>query len=301
MIKIVNEINTLAGSLFPIKEKYKSFKQKIKSNFFINIYGNLESAKYTMICLHGAGGTRFSNHVINFCNTFINEFNENDACFVTFDMPGIGENVYTEKFWGSQKKSIDVNLDDIIDFIYKKNKKTNFFISAISASSIQLLAYMTDKSNVVKNKFKNKVKHFYFISPSGETDETLDWVILYSKYKKFISFHHAISQFNFLIKNSKYKNLKGIQDCFFDIKKSNYFLDQEKYEFNFDSKFKNCDAILSRHDSITNYDIAINFLNRFNKINIVEYNLGGHVGFFSFNIKKRKHELYIINSIKKQC
>lgn len=299
MIKIINEINTLAGSIYPIKEKYKSTKYEIKNKFFINVYGNIESANHVMICLHGAGGTRFSNHVINFCNTFIDEFS--DGCFVTFDMPGVGENVYTGKFWGSQINLIDINLDDIVKFIYEKNKNSNIFMSAVSAASIQLLAYMTDNNKIVKNKFKNKIKYFYLVSPTGETDETLDWILSYSKYKKFISFHHALSQLNFLIKNSKYKKLQGIYDCFFDIKKSNYFFDEEKYKFNFESKIKNCDVILSKNDSITNYNITINFLNKFNKINIIEYNLGGHVGFFTFNIKKRKHELFMINSIKKQC
>jgi hypothetical protein len=301
MIKLINEINTITGSLFPIKEKYKSQKFEIKKNFFINVYGNLKNATRTMICLHGAGSDRFSNHIIHFCNEYIDELDENKACFITFDMPGVGENINNKKFWGAQCNSIDINLDLIIEFILKKNKKTNIFISSISASSAQVLAYMTDNGKIVRNKFKNNVKHYYFISPTGEIDETLDWIFKFSIYSKFISISHSIKQLRFIIKKFKYIKLIDLFKNFLNIKNTNYIFDKEKYHFNFNAKIKNCDVILSKNDPITNYEIVISFLNLFDKFNIIEYNSGGHVGFFDITFKKRKHELYILNSIKKLC
>lgn len=301
MIKAINNINTIMAGLTSVKEEYECEKIKLKNNFNISVYGDIKSATKIMISLHGVGGDKKSNYNINFCNSFMNEFKE-DACFITFDMPGVGDNIDSEYFWGACVDSIDIKLDEVLSYIDDNNSKCKVFITAVSGSCYHLIAYFTDNKNYIKNNFKNRINYFYLVSPLGDLIECLDWAYDNSPFSSYISFYTTYSQAKFLIKNKNYKSLLNVKDSIFNIKNSNLLInDNGSYTFNFKDKIKNCDVILSKNDTITNYDITMKFLNKFDKFNIIHYNLGGHVGFFNFNLKKRKHEEHIINSIKQQC
>ena len=301
MIKAFNNINTLMAGLIFFKEKYASNIIKLENDFNINVYGDIKTADKIIISLHGVGGDKKSYHNISFCNSFMDEF-KNDGAYITFDMPGVGDNIDSNYYWGASIDTMDVKLDDIVSYIDKNNKKCKIFIVAVSGSCYHLIAYLTDKSNSIKNKFKDRINHFYFVSPLGDINECIDWMIENSPFSSYLSFYTTYSQIRYLIKNKKYNCLLNVKDSLFNIKNSNYLINNnENYTFNFEDKIKNCDVILSKHDTITNYDITIKFLNKFDKFNIIHYNLGGHVGFFNFNLKKRKHEEHIINSIKQQC
>lgn len=302
MIKLINNINTIINGTIPGKQKYNFSLHNLNCGLKLAIYGDLKNAKNIMIVLQGLGSDgRRSRTVLTFCNSYLNEFTEKD-CFITFDMPGVGDNINTEKFWGSQFSSIDVHLDDIVEYIISLNKNANLFITAFSASTLHLLAYMTDDGLTIKNKFKNNIKYFYLVSPCGDADETLDYIFSNSYFNTFLSFSHTYSKVKFVLNKKDYKKLLEVKDCLFNIKNSNYFLSEDsKYEFNFEASIDNCDVILSKNDTITNYDIVKKFLNNFNDINYIEYNFGGHAGFSNLFFTSRKHEDYIINSIKKQC
>jgi len=301
MIKAINNINTIMAGLISVKEIYPFINVKLKNNFSIKIYGDIKKADKIMISLHGVGGEKNSNYNINFCNSYIDEFYE-DGCFITFDMPGVGDNIDSKYFWGASIDSIDVNLDEVISYIHHNNAKCKIFITAVSGSCYHLIAYFTDSENHIKNKFKDRINYTYLISPLVDFKESLDWAKENSPFISYISFYTTYSQTKFLIKNKNYKRLLNVKDSIFNIKNSNLLInDNGSYTFNFENKINNCDVILSKNDTITNYDITIKFLNKFDKFNIIHYNLGGHVGFFNFNLKKRKHEEYIINSIKQKC
>lgn len=301
MIKLINNVNTIMAGLVSAEEEYSYEKIKLKNNFIINVYGNIKTASKIMISLHGVGGDKKSNYNINFCNSFMNEFKE-ESCFITFDMPGVGDNIDSNYYWGACTNSIDIKLDEIISYIHDNNPICKIFITAVSGSCYHLIAYFTDNGNYIKNKFKDRINYSYLISPLGDLIECLDWAHQNSLFSPYISFYTTYSQTKFLIKNKNYRCLLNVKDSIFNIKNSNLLInDNGSYTFNFENKINNCDVILSKNDTITNYDITMKFLNKFDKFNIIHYNLGGHVGFFNFNLKKRKHEEYIINSIKQQC
>jgi len=210
MIKLINNVNTIMAGLVSVEEEYSYEKIKLKNNFIINVYGNIKTASKIMVSLHGVGGDKKSNYNINFCNSFMNEFKE-ESCFITFDMPGVGDNIGSKYFWGASSDSIDVNLDEVISYIHDNNTKCKIFITAVSGSCYHLIAYFTDCENHIKNKFKDRINYTYLVSPLVDFNESLDWAKENSPFISYISFYEFV---DISYKNKNIMEIKEIVDIF---------------------------------------------------------------------------------------
>jgi predicted alpha/beta-fold hydrolase len=302
MIKFINHLSTLLCAI-NIKEKY-DYKKTYFNDICIKYFGDIKTSKHIFICLHGMGGGKESNYIKFLSNTLINEFGK-DISFITYDMPGVGESVRSNNFWGLQTHLADVCIDDVISWVLNKNKGANIFIAGFSGSAGSLINYLTDSGNVIKNINKDSITHSFLISPGGSYIESLEWTKYNSLYAPYIAIYHTCSQINYLLKNHEFIRLfnfikSGGFYIFKDIILSNILLEgNNEYQFNFGAKVKNCDVIISKYDPITNYDIAIKFFNSLNKVNIFEFNFGGHVGVI---LQKQfgKHAINVINEYAKK-
>lgn len=298
MIKFINHISTLLCAI-NVKEKH-DFKKLYINNICVKYFGDIKKSKYVFICLHGMGGTKESNYINFLSNQLIDQYKK-DISFITYDMPGVGESVKAKKFWGLQPHLADVHIDDIISWILNENKKTKIFIAGFSGSAGSLISYLTDDGTFIKTKNKDKISHSFLVSPGGSYIESLEWVNYNSLYAPYIAAYHTYSQINYLLKNYKFNQLfKFIKTggflLFKDIVLSNTLLEgSNEYQFNFRAKIKNCDVILSKYDPITDYNIALKFFNTFDKVNIIEFNFGGHIGM----LIQKNFIKHVINTINK--
>jgi len=300
MIKFLNNIDTIISS-FPVKRKYKSSKHYLDNNLCFNITGNLEKSDKIFICFHGLGGTKEAAYINSLTNSLMDEFN---CCVIAPDMPGVGDSVKTNFFWGIQKNLADVYIDNIIDFIISKNsiKNKQIFLIGHSGSCGSVLAYLLDNENTVSNKNLQNITYSYLISPGGSYLNSLIWIRDNSVFSSFVSLCFSYQKFKFLLRNKKFDYLKNIsKDRIFDIVLSNLWVNgNSEYKHNFQKDIKNCDVFLSINDPVTNYDIVADFLKKFPNINVVKNKFGGHVGFYNPLSSIRFHEKYIIESVKAQ-
>lgn len=297
MINFINYTSTILSGI-KIKEVHL-YKKEYLNDICIKFFGDIKTSKNVFICLHGMGGTKESRYITYLSNSLINEFGK-DLSFITYDMPGVGESVKSQNFWGIQQHLVDVYIDDIIEWILKQNKDISIFIAGFSASANSLIYYLTDDGYSVKNKLKDKITHSILVSPTGDAIETLEWIDKFSLFAMYIATYHTYSQINYLL-----KNFKLIE--FFNFLKEGKFLifksalisntllsGNNKYKINFNCNIKNCDIILSKYDPITNYDITMKLLNNLNNLNYIECNLGGHVGII-IQQKVKNHIINLIN------
>jgi len=303
MIRLINHIDTLTSAI-PVNLRYNSVKNYLENNLCIKVTGNIKTSDKIMICLHGMGGSKEGNYINSLTNWFMDEFKFN-GCVIAPDMPGIGDSINTETFWGIQKNVADVYIDDIIRYIVSLNQINNrkIFLVGFSGSCGSIISYFTDDGSIISNNNANLITHTYLISPTGPFLDSLIWIRDNSIFNKYISLSHTMQQFKFILKKKKFNLLSRLnKDTFFDIMLSNIWINgNDEYKFNFgkEIEIKNCDIFLSKYDPITNYDITIKFLNSLNGVNIIESIFGGHIAFFNPLSKKKRYEKHIINSIKK--
>ena len=299
MIKLINHIDTLTAAI-PVNLKYNSLKHYLENNLCIKITGDIKSSDKIMICLHGMGGSKDANYINSLTNSFMDEFN---GCVIAPDMPGIGDSISTEIFWGIQKSVADVYIDDIIQYVVNLNQVNNrkIFLVGFSGGAGAIINYLTDDGTHISNKNANLVTYTYLISPAGPYVDCLIWIRDNSIFNKYISIFHTSQQFKFILKKKKFDLLLRLsKDTFFDIMLSNIWINgNDEYKFNFGKEIKNCDIFLSKNDPVTNYDIVIDFFKSLTGVNIIETLFGGHVGFYNPLSKKKRYEKHIIKSIGK--
>ena len=295
MLKLLNHIDTITSAI-PVKCRYEEKKVFLKNHLCFKIIGDINSEKI-LICLHGMGGSKDANYINSLINCFMDEFN---GCVIAPDMPGVNDSINTEYFWGIQKKVADVYIDDILEYINFYNVKAKIFIVGFSGGAGATINYLTDTGNIIKNTNKNLITHSYFVSPAGPYLNCLIYIRDKSIFNSYISLYHTGAQFRFLLNKGDFKMLSRFnKDRISDIVISSIWANgNDEYKFNFNSKVENCDVLISKHDPVTNYDTVIDFFSSLDGVNIIQYFLGGHVGFFDIFDKKRKYESYIINSIK---
>jgi predicted alpha/beta-fold hydrolase len=298
MFKFLNHIDTVYAGL-PVKCKYNHKIDYLENKLCLKIIGDIEKSEKVLICLHGIGGNKDSGYINSMINSFIDEF-KND-CIIAPDMPGINGSINTDKFWGVQKKVADIFIDDIISYVKNKNKDIKIFIVAFSGSCGSLINYLTDDGNIIRNNNKDLIIHSYLISPTGPYLDCLLWIRDNSIFNSYISFFHTKQQILFLLKKKNFKKLFTLnKSILLDAILSNVWINgNDEYKFNFGKTVKNCDIYLSKYDPITNYETVMNYFTSLKGINITEKILGGHVGFKNFFSKKRNHEIFVLNSIKK--
>jgi len=276
--------------------KLKIFKAKYNKVSYKKIGMHIYYEKPSnIICviLHGMGGDKNSPTLLSLVEKLV----ESDINVLTFDAPGIGDSIDSEKFWGSNEND-NGNMNSIIEYIISLNKYKKIFAVGFSGGANYILAYLIGGEKI-NNYLKSKIDYSFFVSPAFLQEEVLNNInnnTFISKNK--LSLSHTYDLVKHRLYHKKYKEIpKILAKCTFNVIEANKYGSGEcniLYKFPEKNIKINGVAIYAEDDTI----IKKEFVEGIKKYcDLIVLPTGGHMGFFNPD-GTREHENIIIKKIK---